>query len=310
MFIKSKIYIIIIVLVCLMNTKMNAQVKQNPQMALKQNAVSLNDSIPSRVTYLFKWPDETILSGPNRVSEKTSPLVASVKENCIEWIKRIVNPDWLPKEENYIKDRLIMIKNETDQLDVCRISWAFNDYNIQVSQTFSIMTIKLTPVKNSTVGETFDERISFVKALCRQIFNDTAFRWGTYDPNRGGVNKVPVKNISSKILDYSFRNNLTHRFPDGVVGEAVDKDTEGIKSPRNGIETNAENKPDNSNWDKTASSWGYWWRHVCWMNDGKSIGFFLLKEENGAVKIDYNTTIDNSWFEGLDFKHRGTLTDQ
>lgn len=71
---------------------------------------------------------------------------------------------------------------------------------------------------------------------------------------------------------------------------------------RSGREIDIENRADNTNWDNSLSSWGYWWRHICWWNDGKSIGIYLLKHESESWLPEYNSTIDEYWFEGTQFK--------
>ena len=277
----------------------------NAQPVLKPSANSLNEAMPERVVHLFSyWPDAVVLSGPNRVSGDESPQLALVKKSSVEWIKKVLNPTWLPMKE-YLEENLIMTRDELGLFDVTRIRWIKNGYNVEVSQTAGIIAIKLTPVKSVDMGKTADQKREFAKELSRQIVNNTGMRYGLrygLDDKGKPVKKpvkVTVKDLPAKICGYSFRPELVRQFPDGIAGVATTMEDEGIAwISRDGNDVEVENREDNPDWDSSLSSWGYWWRHVCWWHDGKSVGFFTLEKEADAVDLNYWDEFGSRWFEG------------
>jgi len=281
-------------------------ISANAQPVLKPSANSLNEAMPERVVHLFSyWPDATVLSSPKRVSGDENPWIALVKSSSAEWVRKVLNPTWLPEEKKYIEDNLIMIRNEFDEFDVTRVQWTENGYNIKVSQTAGIIAIKLTPLESKGLGETVEQKRQFARALARQTFNNTGMRYGLrYSVDEKGKRtkqtvKVPVKDLATKISDYSFRPNLVRQFPDGIGGEATTMEDEGIAwVSREGNDVEVEYREDNPDWHKSQYSWAYWWRHVCWWHDGKSIGFFTLKTEDESWNANYSDKFGTRWFEG------------
>jgi len=256
---------------------------------------------------LSYWPDVTVLSSPKRVSGNESRRIAGAKRSNVGWVRKVLEPTWLPEDKSYLGDNLIMIRNEFNEVDVTHAQWAKNGYNIEVSQTRSIIAIKFTPLQSKNMGETVGQKIEFTKALAHQILNKTGMRYGSQDSidEKGTAVKkhvkVPVRNLHEKICSYSFRRELVSTFPDGIIGTAATMEDEGIPwTNQTGEAINAENREDNPNWDKTRSSWSYWFRHVCWVHDGKSIGFFTLKREADAIAIDYWGKLDTIAFEGAE----------
>src|SRR3989304_4468050 len=171
-------------------------ISTNAQPVLKPNAKSLNEAMAERVVHLFSyWPDATVLSSPKRVSGDESSWIALVKSSSIEWVRKVLNPTWLPEENKYIEDNFIMIRNEFNEVDVTHVQWTKNGYNIKVSQTASIITIKFTPLQSKGMGETVEQKREFAKSLCRQIFTNTGMRYGIkYDVDEKGKHfKKPIK---------------------------------------------------------------------------------------------------------------------
>lgn len=276
----------------------------NAGLKLKRSAKSVKEAIPARVVHLLNyWPDAAVLSGPNRVSGDENRWITWANKSSIEWIKKVLNPAWLATKEGVLRDKLIMIRNEFDEFDVTHLHWSKNGYNIRVSQTSGIIAIKVTPLESTNMGETAEQKSQFAKELCRQIFNSTGMRDGIrYSINEKGKRvkkpvKVTVKDLSTKICGYSFRPELIRQFPDGIVGVAPTMRDEGTpRTTPDGVAP--ENREDNPDWDKSRFSWAYWWRHVCWWYDGKSIGFFTLKTEGGSWRANYWDRFGSRWFEG------------
>lgn len=239
---------------------------------------------------LFHWPAPSVLNGPNRVDSDANE-VTWPKKQCLEWlIKRVLAPSWLPPKDV----ELIFIRNEFDGRDTVRTAWERNEYIIQVSQTASVFAMKLTPLGNRNTGADSREKTQNAKLLCAQVFAKEGYRWGS-----GAGTKVQIKGLSEKIASYSFRPELVRHLKDdkAVCGRPQTMNEAGVKQPQNDVEALRESDPNNPNWDKTASSYSYWFRMVNWWNDGKSIGFYFLKVEEGAWIPSYFGDIDKNFFK-------------
>lgn len=282
----------------------------NGHPVLNGGAKSAKEALPAKVAHLLThWPDESVLSSDKRMMGDENRHVRSAKDGSIGWIKKILNPEWLPSEKGYFENHLIMIRNEFGEFDVVRVEWTKNGYQLQVSQTAGITAIKLMPLDQREMGETVQQRIELAKKLCGQIMNDTGMRYGIHrvvsDKGKALTKsvKVSVKGLSAKICDYSFRPRLVREFPDAIVGVAATMEDEGLPRKRqDSADVAHELREDNPDWDKSASSWGYWWRHVSWWHDGKSIGFFTLTTEGGAWSANYRDNMGANWFEGTRWK--------
>jgi hypothetical protein len=238
---------------------------------------------------LFQWPAQPVLNGPNRVDSDANE-VTWPKKQCLEWlIKRVLAPSWLPPKDV----ELIFIRNEFDNRDVVRMVWERNGYNIQVSQTASIFAMKLSPVSVGNTGVEKSQKLENVRQLCLQVFTEMGRRWD----HQG--NTVLIKELSKKIVSYSFRPEMSRYLKDdrAVYGRPQTMNEAGVKQPQNDVEALRERDPNNPNWDKTASSYSYWFRMVNWWNDGKSIGFYFLKVEEGAWIPSYCGDIDKNFFK-------------
>lgn len=277
---------------------------------LKVAAKSSKEALPSKVAHLLTyWPDKNVLLSDKRMKGDENKYVRSAKNGSILWIGKVLSPEWLPTEKEYLKNNLIMIRNEFGEFDVTRVEWTKKSFQVQVSQMAGIIAVKLTPLDQRNTGETVEQKIAFAKNLCGQIVNNNGMRRASRHSvdDKGKVVKknvkVAVHDLSAKIRDYSFRTGLVRQFPDGIIGIAATKEDEGIRhGPRDSNDVDRENREDNPKWDKSPSSWGYWWRHVSWWHDGNSIAFFTLQTESGAWAANYWDNMGDSWFEGRVFK--------
>ncbi|MBW7989881.1 MAG: hypothetical protein FVQ84_07685 [Planctomycetes bacterium] len=263
----------------------------------QENEVIVHKTKPTRLVQcihdpayqLFQWPDQSVLDGPNRV-DSDDVQVAWPKKQCFRWIQKVLNPSWLPPKDT----KLIFIRREFDGRDVVRIAWERNGYNIQVSQTASIFTMKLSPVRNERTGISASQKFEKARQLCLQVFPEKGERWD----HEG--NKVLVNNLSMKITsNYSFRPDLFRHLKgdEAVHGRPQTMKEAGVKSPQNDADAIREKDPNNPNWDTTASSYRYWFRMINWWNDGKSVGFYFLKVEEGAWIPSYWGNIDKNFFK-------------
>jgi len=198
-------------------------------------------------------------------------------------------PAWWPSEGS----RIFFIRKEFDGRDVVRMAWEVNRYRVEVSQTASIFALKLISLDGRGTGK--DERAQFESArqLCLKLFHETGRRWD----NQG--NALPVRELPSKIASYSFRMELTRYLKEdsAVCGRPVTRAEAGIQPAENDEEAAPERDGGSQHWEESATSFGYWFRMVNWWNDGKSIGFYFLKVEEGAWIPSYCGDIDRGFFK-------------
>ncbi len=71
----------------------------------------------------------------------------------------------------------------------------------------------------------------------------------------------------------------------------------GVRRPQNDEEAAREISASNPHWDESEFSFRYWFRMVNWWNDGKNVGFYFLKVEEGAWLPSYCGDIDRGFFK-------------
>lgn len=257
----------------------------------KAAPTKLVETIPAPAYWLFQCPDQSVLEGPKRVGNDADKVVWP-KKQCLGWLKKVLAPAWGPPKGA----TPIFIASEFDGRDVVRMAWEQKGYNIQVSQTASIFTIKLSPVDGKPTGVDAAQKIETARQLCLQVFAATGRRWGQ-DETGGGI-EVPVNNLSTKISAWSFRPELArHLKGDGAVrGRPQRAHEASVRQPRNDDERLRERDPNNANWDQSWVSYAYWFRKVNWWNDGRSVGFYFLKVEEGAWVPSYDAKFDKTFF--------------
>jgi len=269
------------------------------QTVLKRSATTLQDALPGRGQLLFEWPQPSVLLGSHRVHGDENACIARAKKHSIEWIKKFLNPKWLPEGRTWLEDNLIMLHNEAGPIDTTRVRWEKNGYEIQVSQTLCIIAVKLTPLETKDMGNKIDQKRIFAADLCSRIVNETGLRYGLDEKNQPVM--VTVTGLPDKIRKYSFQPEHTHQYANSAVaGVSPAMPMEKRPTSRDGRDIDKENRVGNLNWDDSLSSWAYWWRHVCWWCDGKSVGIFALKEEAGAHVPSYSGTLDGFFFDYLE----------
>ncbi len=257
--------------------------------SVKIGPASLAECIPVPVSRLLEWPGSSVLAGPNLV-DQNSVEATWPKEQCSDWLQKVVAPDWLPPASA----KPVLIRAEFEGRDTVRMAWERNGYSIQVSQTASIFAMKLTPTERKDMGTDFSGKTQNARSLCVQVFAKKGFRWGVSPGSR-----VPIDDLSQKIAAYSFQPGLTRDLPNAhaACGRPQTIHEAGATRPQNETEALRERDPGNQEWDKTAVAFRYWFRMISWYNDGKSVGFYFLKVEEGAWEPSYNPNIDKGFFK-------------
>ncbi len=255
--------------------------------ANKLDPTRLDQVIRPPMDRLFQWPAPSVLNGPNRVDNNAVELVWP-KKQCQEWLNKVIAKQWLPDKN----PELIFIRDEFEGRDVVRATWEINDYRVDISQTASIFAIKVSPLGGRITGAEREEKIENAKHLCLEIFNKTGYRWSA------DGEKVPLKRLDKKIASYSFRPELVKYMPEdrAVWGRPQTVHEAGVSPPKEDAEIHRQMDPNNPDWDNSSMSYNYWFRMVNWWNDGKSIGFYFLKVEEGSWLPSYYANFDKNFF--------------
>ena len=295
-----KIFYVLVTLVFLFQKYLNAnttiRIDYSSGIPIRKSAKTVKNALPVQVTRLIQWPEESSMKDFKKLSDKAGKELKNAKPNSIRWINKILHPSWLPEEKDYFENNIVFIQDEFDFIDVARVGWNKNGYRIEISQTYGIITVKLTPDKNDKYAKTISERNKLVKSICRQIFCNVWYRFGINKNKKQA--KVKVTEIAEKISKYSFRPDFMLTFFDGVIGLPTTPEAEGLKYKSETREEQSKiNREDKPEWENSRRSWGYWWRHVCWWHDQDGFGFFMLKIEAGPYVVHYNSKLNKSWFK-------------
>lgn len=262
----------------------------NITVARIKSAKTLTEALPRPVRYATAEINATVLIGPRRIPIDGSSKVAV--DHVLRWINRTISPTWRPAKPAVLRASLVMIRGEDKTPDIVRTTWSKDDYEIEVSQTLTVMVIKITPKAGTDMGKTLDEKIAYARNICSQVFADR-------DKRQSVGKTVPVTQIVAKVCKYSFRPDLVRELSDGIVGMPITRQQAGVVRPRRPASETiaAMARADNPTWDRSFLSWSYWWRHVAWWHDGASVGFFFPKYEAGPMAFDVNSTGPLRWIE-------------
>lgn len=247
---------------------------------------SLKEAIPSPAYYLFQWPNNSVLNGPCRIDPltiKNSPPLTMPDA----WIKKVLAKSWWPPASS----KPIYLHGEFQERDVVRMAWEKDACRIEVSQTATVMAIKISKLDGSAWGNTANEKIETAKKLCSEIFNETEQR------RTGQLELVPVPGLPEKIISFSFNPDSIHVLPeDNAIWGRHQSMTEENLKPRTQEENEQDDRPGNINWYLGAASWKWWFRNIDWWNDGKSVGYYFFKSEADQWIPSGDNKIDRTWF--------------
>jgi hypothetical protein len=139
-----------------------------------------------------------------------------------------------------------------------------------------------------------------------KVFPESGRRYSYADS--GEPIKVPVENLAEKIALWSFADAKIQYLEadDTVVGFAPEPPAELLVERKTEEELRRELSPANPNWHTTQRSYDYWFRKICWWNDGRSIGFYFLKVEEGPRTPNYAAGFDRGFFRSIGPHHKET----
>jgi len=268
----------------------------NPAMGPEQKKTRLDSTdiaqaLPSHVLMMFRWPDAATMNGEKRV-DPGAIIVAYPKKRSYEWIHAVLDAPWLPPATA----EMVFLRREFADLDVTRIQWDRSDYHVEVSQTATILAIKLTPLGDRDTGRDRDGRYDHARRLCLEIFKNEVRMWVT-EPGRFGETVV-VPDLKRKIASYSFDVKNVRELPADkvVVGFAKTLKDEGIEGGSGRLKE--EGVPAFAEMTGTEHAWAYWFRDIHWWNDGKAVGFYILKVEGqGSWMANWGASAGVNWFD-------------
>jgi len=255
---------------------------QDGKISPKPGGAKVSNAIREPVHTLFEWPSTATIKA-KRLNDP--PIVKGYTSEFNYWLGKVMAPAWLPPNDTEV----ILLEKEFDGRDVMRMRWSKKDYDIQVSQTGSIFTIKLTPENGQGTGKSDKEKLDVARELCLQVF----VKQGLYVSGQG--KHIHIKDLPQKIAACSFSEKTTKplKGDKGVLaGRPKTMEEEGIKTP-----LTIRDEPDSPNWFNIPFAWATWFRKVYWWNDGTSVGIHFLKSEGGdSVERTYTGELDRSVF--------------
>jgi hypothetical protein len=195
----------------------------------------------------------------------------------------VLDPSWQPPKNT----RTYLIPHEFENRDAIRLRWLKDNYIVQVSETASIFTIKITPRDGSEMGTDSVERTAIARQLCLDVFAKEGIRHTL----QGEPVKIP--DLNQKIVSLSFDPMSIKSLDAGASSWGQPKGhpryyTEIDADPAETVEKKSrDDDPANPDWMNTDQAWKYWFHLVFWANDGKSVAFYLSKQSGGGPTFDY-----------------------
>lgn len=229
---------------------------------------------PREAVELYNWPSEEIISSEKRVLADKNIDALRAYRTSIGWIQKVLSKDRLPTDPNYLKNNLIMIEDEYGLIDATHVRWENNNCKIEITQTKTVFSAKLTPLGAVTIADTSAAKKQLVRSKLLELLSEYV------DIEKRGP-------VDSEIV----RKNIMPILLKSSVDEANIYDSNNVTYSRC-KKPNAEDKEDSLNFR-------YWWRRVNWWTNGKSIGIYTLKTEGGAWKAGYGSKLDENWFDGV-----------
>jgi hypothetical protein len=188
----------------------------------------------------------------------------------VEWTNRVLAASWLPPRDTDI----FVTPDELDRRGVTRMTWESHGYSIEVATGGLMFVMRVTPInKKDRMGEDPTEKLNIAKDLCLSMFRDKSTE-GT----------PRVEHLASKIASASFDKSTVINADNGIlIGRPKTKAQEGVQSPKTEEQNIKEQSPDNPNWFDTGYAWRFWFRNVCWWNDGKSLVVYFKMKMAGSL---------------------------
>lgn len=231
----------------------------------------LKDYLPLKVNLLRESLSETFLAGKSNMANADSRYIRRAKEQALEWVLKTVNRDWLPADPNILREDIIMIQNAFGPNDVTYLKWETRSEIVRVAQTKTIILIQVQPKSPEQEPKlTMETR----KLLARNVISSLFNKEVDIEVIEPTTSKIVKKTIMPELLVVSFDRANVQVYAGGIHGKC------GELVGQNSVDYN------------------FWWRRIEWWTDGQNVWIYTLKTGGGAWEADYDSTLDETWFEG------------
>jgi hypothetical protein len=222
------------------------------------------------VAKLVSWPTAQQRAG-KVVQPDSSHGALRAKRESIGWIRKIVDPQWLPDNpEESLGSKLVLLEKAYSEVDTSHAEWEKEGYRFRVSQTSTVFYLDVTPTRGkSAVGDVAAQRKAF-RELASKVIQDVT------DARSADGTRVAVGGTKPILMRVSFETARMRESTHGIVAQPAALDVKDTLDRR---------------------CWDFWWRRMGWCTDGQTLGLFTLKTEGGAWRANYDATgLDRGWF--------------
>ena len=233
--------------------------------------VDIRSMLPGQVAKLAFWPTTEQRFG-KVVKSNASKWAIRVSRNSIEWVRKVIDPEWLPDNpEKTLRSELVLLEKAYDGLDTSHIEWEKNGYCLRVSQTKTVFCLSIMPVHGKIVGGDMAAKRKASQGIVSKLVNDIAEVRTAIKP--GGAN-IAIGGTKTILMRSSFEEASIKQFDHGIVARPAKID---INNELDDVRTD------------------FWWRRMGWWTDGQTVGIFAPKAEGGAWVAHYGSELDKYW---------------
>ena len=224
--------------------------------------------VPGSVVKLVSWPTAQQRAG-KVVQPDSSQGALRAKRESIGWIRKIVDPQWLPDNpEESLGSKLVLLEKAYSGVDTSHVEWEKEGYRFRVSQTSTVFYLDVTPTRGKiAVGDVAAQRKAF-RELASKVIQDVT------DARSADGTRVAVGGTKPILMRVSFETARMRESTHGIVAQPAALDVKDTLDRR---------------------CWDFWWRRMGWCTDGQTLGLFTLKTEGGPGRP---TTTRRGWTEG------------
>lgn len=221
-------------------------------------------NVPSLIAKMALWNSDTLL--PSKEGLQSDPAWQADRQECIAWLKRFINPEWLPeKAEQQMRACQLVVEmgpmshHET----IWYTEWEKNGYHLRCCQGGRLFYLNVRPIHGQISEGDVHEQTMACQALVSRIVNNIPEVRGAFGKNEG-IN-IAEGGTQSILLTSSFGDRaIIHECDNGIVGRA---------SP---VLENSDAGKGFSNIDLIRRE-HYWWRNMAWWTDGQTMGLYTGK---------------------------------
>lgn len=252
-------------------------------------AASLGSALPEKVPYTVRqlFSHSAAEAVKSNRSVPSAPLTG-LTNTAQRWLERVISPAWLPSVPHPV-----CITNEFEGCDVVRETWVHSQYALEVAQTASIFTLRVSQRLGAGPPSPKLELPS-IRALVSDILVETGVRWSRQ------FEAIPIPGLNRKIVRLSFGEGTTEQAPGGVLwGRPMNMIEAGVPFEAGRMYAVERETRDDAIWERSPVPWECWITMVYWWSDGTSIGIYFLKQDGMGHFLNYEHDLNYPWFKGV-----------